>query len=158
MTDVSKELLPCRACGSPCRVERFEGGAIEVVCTIYICANSTKFGGDCPDPHAYLNVNAWNTRAQPAPADAVTDEQIIEIINLVTDLAEADALDRAIPEVRVKLSAIPVSGEVERLREALEMIATSKLTPGSRYNQRMRVEYERVTDIARQALTDTDEA
>lgn len=57
-------LKPCRACGSPCRVERFEGGPIAGVVTIYMCANCTKFGGDCPDPHAYLSLKAWNTRAQ----------------------------------------------------------------------------------------------
>jgi len=67
---MTEQLKACRACGADCRVERFEGGAIEGVMTVYFCSNSTKFGGDCPDPHAYLNINAWNTRPSPE-ADAV---------------------------------------------------------------------------------------
>jgi hypothetical protein len=77
------DLKPCRACGAPCRIERFSGEHIEGVLTAYFCSNATKFGGDCPDPHAYLNVNAWNFRT-PDTDDSISKvglrEKIVEIL------------------------------------------------------------------------------
>jgi hypothetical protein len=115
------KLQPCRACGAPCRIERFEGSHIEGVMTIYMCANSTKFGGDCPDPHAYLNINAWNTRTNSLASQDAPDEAVVKRVAAILELPENEfrtdeplSLQRAYRIAQAIVSKAPNSVEEER--------------------------------------------
>lgn len=79
---MSEELLPCRACGEPCRVERFE--ASRYLCQpvdLWMCSANEKFGGSCPDGMAYLSAEAWNTRASPSPDRVELVEKVARAIH-----------------------------------------------------------------------------
>ena len=72
------ELKPCRSCGAPCRVEHFGATAILESCDFWICSKHVKLGGECHNPAAYLNADAWNTRS-PDPRIAELEAMILQL-------------------------------------------------------------------------------
>ena len=81
-------------------------------------------------------IAAWNRRVHANPvADAggVTEDDVIGLINIVTDLAEVDALDKAYPEVWGRLDAMvnhavaaataAKDAEIARLRSVIKAVA-----------------------------------
>ena len=79
-------------------------------------------------------IPTYRAPTQPvADAGGVTEDDVIGLINIVTDLAEVDALDKAYPEVWGRLEAMvnhavaaataAKDAEIARLREALTYFA-----------------------------------
>ena len=136
--ELVEKLKPCRACGKPCSIQRFEGEHIEGVMTVYLCSNSTKLGGNCPDPLAYLNVNAWNTR----PSSIVPSSEVVpDWLNAETCIENADiAYDDSLCDDDGPVDTVISSGDLGVLiglakyalanRAALEAIGSSTVEDG----------------------------
>lgn len=95
-------LKPCPFCGSP---------DIEPDSDRQVCQNCGATGPDAYDHEGEWRgiaqgTERWNTRTLPLDGDVVDDDALIDIINIVTDLDEVEALDLAIPEVRTRVEAI----------------------------------------------------
>jgi hypothetical protein len=145
MTDVSKELLPCPRCGNGAFITGTD--SYQVWCRTDSCLRLP------PRASRKDAIDDWNNRAQPAPDEPMlTAEEENELAarinaNPLLQPAPADVVEKRVEEAirqsylgnpfakhlfrrlaKAALASIPVSGEVERLREALGPLAAMRLS------------------------------
>jgi hypothetical protein len=81
MNTLDPELLPCRECSSPCRVEKFGPSKyIDGMMNLWVCSNHNRFGGNCPSDIAYFTPEAWNDAQEPVADDDALRERVRDFI------------------------------------------------------------------------------
>ena len=131
-TEQTQELLPCRACGKPCRIEMFDGPMLKA--TLWLCSSNRTFGGDgCSDKNAYLSAEAWNDRRPELNPSGWHLPSVNHGLALAAETngqiatTEINGLKDALAQAEGEIARLtPINGElIERLRGL-----AAKATPG----------------------------
>lgn len=78
----------------------------------------------CPMGPNYDPGFEWSPPPVTVSVEEPTDDEVIDLINVVTDLAEVDALDKAYPEVFTRLKKL-----ITRVKEGHSLSTVSGVVP-----------------------------